>query len=43
MTTRPSLKLWQEALFAADKFFAARISSPHPPAYACVVRCFLSW
>ena len=34
--TRGSLKRWQEALFAADELFAARISSPHTRrAYAC--------
>ena len=27
--TRGSLKRWQETLFAADEFLAARISNPH--------------
>ena len=32
------------ALFAADEFFAARISNPHTRrAYARAVRCFLAW
>ena len=33
-----------KALFAADEFFAARISNPHTRrAYARVVRRFLAW
>ena len=33
-----------KALFAADEFFAARISNPHTRrAYARVVRRFLTW
>ena len=34
----------RNALFAADEFFAARISNPHTRrAYARVVRRFLAW
>ena len=42
--TRGGLKRWQEALFAAGKFFAARISDLHTlRAYVRRVRRFVAW